>query len=247
MNPTRIFIAGAASAIAQDTARLFAKDGCRFFLVARDPAKLAIIAEDLRARGAAQVETAAADLDETGRHAALLDAAAGVLGGLDVVLVAYGVLPDQRACQESFACAERALRTDFLSPASLLTEAANRFEAQGSGCLAVLSSVAGERGRQSNYVYGAAKGGLTLLLQGLRNRLHKSGVRVLTIKPGFVDTPMTAGLRKNPLYASSRSVAAVIHRSILSSADVVYAPWYWREIMAAVRLVPEALFKRLSL
>ena len=129
----------------------------------------------------------------------------------------------------------------------LLARAAQRLEAQGSGCIAALSSVAGDRGRGSNLVYGAAKAGLTAFLSGLRNRLSGAGVRVVTVKPGFVDTPMTDHLPKNPLYASPERVARDVVRAIEGGADVVYTPWWWRWVMLAVRLVPERLFKRLSL
>ena len=139
------------------------------------------------------------------------------------------------------------LRTDLLGPVSLLTRAAQRLEAQGSGCIAALSSVAGDRGRGSNLVYGAAKAGLTAFLSGLRNRLSGAGVRVVTVKPGFVDTPMTDHLPKNPLYASPERVARDVVRAIDTGADVVYTPWWWRFVMLAVRLIPERLFKRLSL
>ena len=143
--------------------------------------------------------------------------------------------------------ADPVLRTDLLGPVSLLTRAAQRLEAQGSGCIAALSSVAGDRGRGSNLVYGAAKAGLTAFLSGLRNRLSGAGVRVVTVKPGFVDTPMTDHLPKNPLYASPERVARDVVRAIDTGADVVYTPWWWRFVMLAVRLIPERLFKRLSL
>jgi short-subunit dehydrogenase len=124
---------------------------------------------------------------------------------------------------------------------------ANRFEAQKHGSIAVITSVAGDRGRQSNYVYGTAKGAVTIFLQGLRNRLHKSGVQVLTIKPGFVDTPMTAGIKKGPLWASPDTIASAIVRSMETRRDVVYTPWFWLEIMAMVRMIPEKIFKSMRL
>jgi short-subunit dehydrogenase len=111
----------------------------------------------------------------------------------------------------------------------------------------VITSVAGDRGRQSNYVYGAAKGGLDRFLQGLRNRLHPAGVAVVTLKPGFVDTPMTAGVAKSPLFASSRRVGRAIHRAIEARRNVVYIPWFWRPIMFLITSMPEAVFKRLRL
>src|SRR4029079_14300790 len=112
------------------------------------------------------------------------------------------------------------------------------------GCIAVITSVAGDRGRQSNYVYGAAKGGLGVFLQGLRNRLFRSGVVVLTLKPGFVDTPMTSDVRKNPLFAKVHRAGRAIHRSIEAGRDVAYIPAFWRPIMFLVRIIPESIFKR---
>jgi decaprenylphospho-beta-D-erythro-pentofuranosid-2-ulose 2-reductase len=137
--------------------------------------------------------------------------------------------------------------TNCTSVISLLTILADYFEQQRRGCIAVISSVAGDRGRQSNYVYGAAKGAVTVFLQGLRNRLHKSGVAVITIKPGTVDTPMTASLKKGLLFASASSVGQGIYAAMKNRKEIVYLPWYWRPIMFIVRSIPEPIFKKLSL
>jgi len=238
----RVLVLGATSAIAQQVARLYAARGAELFLVARNEERLGAVADDLRVRGAS-VETAVADLDDAGRHEDLLARA----GPLDVVFLAYGVLGEARETGRSAGAAEAVLRTNLLGPVALLTLAAQRLEAQGKGCIVALSSVAGDRGRASNPVYGAAKAGLTAFLSGLRNRLSRAGVRVVTVKPGFVDTPMTGHLPKNPLYASPERVARDVVRAIEGGADVVYTPWWWRLVMLAVRLVPERLFKRLSL
>ena len=139
------------------------------------------------------------------------------------------------------------MQTNALSVISLLTLLANHFEQQRHGCIAVISSVAGDRGRQSNYVYGTAKGALSIFLQGLRNRLHKSGVQVLTVKPGFVDTPMTASLPKGPLWATPEKVAEDIDKAIENKRNVLYTPSFWFLIMAIIKSVPESIFKRLSL
>lgn len=243
----RVVIFGATSAIARATARLLAARGDQLFLVARDAAKLGATAQDLRVRGAPAVNVAVADLNDFARHEALLDEAEAALGGLEVVLIAHGTLPDQRELERSFEATERELRTNFLSVVSLLTPLANRLEAQGAGTIAVISSVAGDRGRASNYVYGTAKGALSLFLQGLRNRLYRSGVRVVTIKPGFVDTPMTAGVEKNALFASPEAVAKGIVAALEGGRDVVYLPGFWRLIMLVIRALPERLFKRLNL
>lgn len=208
---------------------------------------MAAVAADLRVRGASVVEYAQADLNDTGRHPLLIEQAATTLGGLDTVLIAHGTLPNQKACEQDVALTEHEIRTNFIGPVSLLTLVANRFEHQRRGCIAVISSVAGDRGRQSNYVYGAAKGGLSIFLQGLRNRLHKAGVNVLTIKPGFVDTPMTRDFKKGALWAEPTAIAVGIHRAMARRKDVVYLPWFWRGIMTAIKATPEAIFCRLSL
>jgi short-subunit dehydrogenase len=242
-----VLIVGATSAIAGGAIRAFAAAGARLFLAARDVAKLDAVAADLRVRGAPQVETAALDVLDTDRHAAVLTLAADRLGGLDVVLVAHGMLPDQHRCQESVAETLRALEVNCTSTVALLTVVANYFERQRRGCIAVITSVAGDRGRQSNYVYGAAKGALHLFLQGLRNRLHAAGVAVVEIKPGFVATPMTAHLKRNALFADPEAVGRAVQRAIVRRRDIVHVPWFWRPVMLLIRLVPERIFKRLSL
>jgi decaprenylphospho-beta-D-erythro-pentofuranosid-2-ulose 2-reductase len=243
----RVLIVGATSAIAIEVARAFAARGARLFLSGRDPAKLSAVADDLRVRYAAQVASAVLDVGDVPRHEDLIDRALRCWGGLDVVLVAHGVLPDQVRCEASVAETLRALEINFTATAALLTLLAPAFERQRGGCIAVITSVAGDRGRSSNYVYGAAKGGLHVFLQGLRNRLHAAGVTVLEIKPGFVDTPMTAHVPKGRLFASPRRVGRAIHRAITRRRDVVYVPWIWRPVMLGVRLLPERVFKRLKL
>ena len=243
----RILIVGATSAIAAETARVYAGNGARLFLTGRSPERLAAMADDLRVRGASRVETAHLDLNELSRHQEIVDAAFAAFGGLDVALIAHGTLPDQSRCQDRVSETLAALAVNFTSTVALLTPLASRFEAQRQGCIAVITSVAGDRGRQSNYVYGAAKGGVDIFLQGLRNRLYRSGVAVVTLKPGFVDTPMTAEVPKNPLFASPRRVGRAIHRAIEARRNVVYIPWFWRPIMFLITSVPEAVFKRLRL
>jgi decaprenylphospho-beta-D-erythro-pentofuranosid-2-ulose 2-reductase len=243
----KVLVVGATSAIAQETSRVFAAYGAHLFLTGRDPEKLSSVAQDLRLRGATQVDTAILDVADLARHAAVIDGAFAALGEVDVALIAHGVLPDQSRCEENASEALAALTVNFTATVALLTPLANRLEAQRRGCLAVIGSVAGDRGRQSNYVYGASKGGLDRFLQGLRNRLYRSGVAVVTIKPGFVDTPMTASKPKSPLYASPARVARGIYRAIESRRNVVYLPWFWRPIMCVVTNIPEAIFKRLRL
>jgi len=243
----RVLIVGATSAIAAETARLYAARGARLFLVARHPERLAAVAADLGVRGAGEIGTAV--LEATAHHRAdeVVNAAWSAFGGLDVALIAHGVLPDQAGCEASAEEALRAIDVNFNSVVALLTPLANRFEQARGGCIAVISSVAGDRGRQSNYVYGSAKGGVDRFLQGLRNRLHRAGVAVVTIKPGFVDTPMTAALPKNALYASVRQVGRGVYRTIEARRDVAYVPWFWRAIMLLIKVLPEPVFKRLRL
>jgi short-subunit dehydrogenase len=240
-------IIGATSAIASETARTYAADGAHLFLTGRDPDKLAAVRDDLRVRGASQVDTAQLDVSRIPDHRPVIGSAIKALGGLDVALIAHGVLPDQTGCQEEVTETLEALQVNFTGTIALLTELAKHFEAQRGGCIAVITSVAGDRGRRSNYVYGAAKGGVDHFLQGLRQRLHRSGVAVITIKPGPVTTPMTAGMKKSPLYASPRRVGRSIRRAIEDRKDVVYIPWFWRPVMAVIRSLPERLFKRLNL
>lgn len=243
----RLMIFGATAALAQATARRFATDGSRFFLVARNRDKLAAVADDLRVRGATLVVAAEADALDFDRHQSLVNEAFTALDGLDTVLVAHGSLPDQNACQQDFAALRREFEVNALAVISVLTHAANRFVRQGYGTLVAIGSVAGDRGRQSNYVYGAAKGAVAIFTQGLRNRLHARGVQVLTVKPGFVDTPMTAAFPKGILWATPQQVADGIYRAVEKHRDVVYLPWFWRPVMAVLRAIPEILFKRLRL
>jgi len=242
----RILIVGATSGIATEVARAYAERGARLILTGRNPERLAAVAGDLQVRGASSVEIAALDVLDIGSHAGVVEQAFAP-GGLDTAVIAHGTLPDQAACQQSVAETVRALEVNFTATAALLTLLANRFEAQRRGTIAVITSVAGDRGRQSNYVYGAAKGGLAVFLQGLRNRLQHAGVSVVTLKPGFVDTPMTAGVPKNRLFSTARRAGRSIHRAIEGRKDVAYIPWFWRPIMALITSLPESVFKRLRL
>lgn len=240
-------IVGATSAIAQETAKLFARSEAKFFLAGRSKEKLESIRDDLLVRGARQAETFLLDLTNVDKHQKLIDSAISALGGFDAVLIAHGTLGDQKACEENVTVTMNELNTNCLSVISLLTIIANYFERQKQGCIAVISSVAGDRGRRSNYVYGTAKGAVNIFLQGLRNRLSTAGVKVVTIKPGFVDTPMTTAIPKNALFAQPQAIGKGIYNAMQSSKNVVYLPWFWRPIMLIIKSIPESIFKKLSL
>ncbi len=243
----KILIIGATSAIAEAVARLWAARRCALFLVGRREERLEAIAADLCVRGAASVECFTMDACDRERHAAMLDAALASLGGLDTVLIAHGSLPDQKACEASVEQTLHEIDNNGVSVVALSTRLAQHLAEQGHGCLAVIGSVAGDRGRQSNYVYGAAKGMVDIFLQGLRNRLARSGVQILTIKPGFIDTPMTAAFAKGALWRTPQAIAGDIVEAVERRRDVVYLPGFWRVIMFVIRHIPECIFKKLSL
>lgn len=244
----KIVVLGATSAIAQATLRLCARHGKEMLLVARAPERLSVVRSDLLARGAKAVEILPADFNEISRHKEILRFVEERLPGFDTVLLAFGSLLDPEQSARSVELSLQEWNTNFVCAAALLTLFANHFEQRRSGCVAAITSVAGDRGRRSNYVYGAAKGALSIFLQGLRSRLHPAGVRVITIKPGPVDTPMTAHMRKGVAFVKPEVIARDIYRALEDgSRDVLYTPSYWRYIMAAIRILPERIFKRLAI
>lgn len=238
----RVLVLGATSAIAAEVAVLHAARGDRLHLVGRNPDKLAELA---RRCAGAEVTTEGADLTALTDNEALVSRALSVLGGVDTVLVAHGLLGDQLASERSFAEAERILTTNFASVVSLLIPIANAMEAAGHGRIGVITSVAGDRGRPRNYTYGAAKGALNVYLQGLRSRLHPAGVSVTTLKLGPVDTPMTTEHEKNVLFGEPEGVARRIVAAMDARAAEVYVPSFWGVIMPVVKHTPEAIFQRL--
>ena len=249
--PKRILVLGATSGIAEASIRLWASRGESLFLVGRNAERLNAVAADARTRGATLVETAVADLDQTQAHPEMLAHAINALGGLDVAYVAVGVLGEQARGERSFAEAGHVLHTNLVAPVSLLTWLANYCAQRHSGTLAVLTSVAGERGRKSNYIYGASKAGLSVFVDGLRNRVDREGVRVMTIKPGPVKTAMTEGMKGESKFADVNKVAATIVKAIDKGhgkgPDVLYVPGIWRIIMGVIRAIPESRFKKLNL
>ncbi len=246
-SPDKVLVLGATSSIAIAACRTLAERGANLYLVGRNQEKLSVIAADFKTRGAASVATSVLDLDDTARHPALLSDAVRALGGLDLALIAHGVLGDQSAAEENFAVAEAILHTNFISAVSLCTWLANYFVQQRSGTLAVISSVAGDRGRKSNYIYGASKGALNVFLDGLRNRVDREGVNVLTIKPGPTLTPMTQHMPGSGKFATPQKVAADILSAVEKRKDIVYTPGIWAIIMFVIRSIPERIFKKLNL
>ncbi len=247
-DPKRILVLGASSAIAERWARLRAAQGDRLLLVGRDRGKLDVIAGDLVVRGAAEVLTAEGDLADSEGAAERFAAYVERLGGVDVVLVAYGVLGDQGVAQRQVAQLEQGLRANFLSAAVWCELAAGAFEKAGGGTRVASSPGAGDRGRRSNYAYGAAKAGLSVFLEGLAHRFAGTPVTVVSVRPGFVDTPMTAHLRKGgALWATPEQVAADIERGIVKRRPVVYTPWFWWPIMLVIRNLPRPIFNRMKI
>lgn len=242
-----ILILGVTSAIAEKVARIYALQGYNLFIVGRNRDQLEIIAADLRVRGAQSVTTLAGDLAQVNQMKPQFEELLGSIDRLDIGLIAYGTLPNQQTTQVDVDELQQAIEINGTSQLVWSSIIANKLEQQSTGTLAVISSVAGMRGRQSNYSYGAAKGMVSIFLSGLRNRLAKSGISVLDIRPGFVDTPMTAEFPKGPLWASPEKVARDISKAIEKKRDVLYTPFFWRWIMLIVRHIPEVIFKKLSM
>jgi decaprenylphospho-beta-D-erythro-pentofuranosid-2-ulose 2-reductase len=245
--PRKILVLGATSGIAEATCRIWASQGASLFLVARNAEKLAAVAADLRTRGASYVDTAVADFDDTDKHPALLAHAINSLTGMDIAYLAHGVLGNQPNAEQDFNTAAHILHTNLMAPVSLLTWLANFCVQRRAGTLAVISSVAGDRGRKSNYVYGASKAGLSAFLGGLRNRVDREGVTVLTIKPGPVKTAMTSGMKGSEKFADVNKVAESIVSAIDKRQDNLYVPFQWQPIMFVIRNIPERVFKKLNL
>jgi len=240
----RVLIIGATSAIAEAVARRYASRGAAIHLLGRRVERLHVIAQDLSTRGA-RVSSSRLDVNALDTHAEVLTDAVRQLGGVDVVLIAHGTLPDPSACDASPALALEEFATNGTSTIALCAALVPRLEAGST--LAVISSVAGDRGRASNYVYGGAKAAVSAYLSGLGQALRTSGVNVLTIKPGFVDTPMTASFRKGPLWAKPERVATGIVRAIDARKAVAYVPRFWWAIMFVIKSIPESIFRRIKL
>jgi decaprenylphospho-beta-D-erythro-pentofuranosid-2-ulose 2-reductase len=242
VNPRRVLVLGATSAIAGELARAMAARGDRLYLLGgRSQDKLDRLTAQL---GGSLAGARVADFDQTDGNAAAVEAAIVALGGLDVAIVAQGMLGDQLATEASYEAALPVLTTNFLGVVSLLIPIANHFERVGGGNIAVFSSVAADRGRPRNYTYAAAKGALNVYLEGVRSRLYPRGTHVHVLKVGPVDTPMTVDHEKTRLFAQPADVARQILSAIDRGVKVAYVPWFWRPIMAIVRGLPEPIFQR---
>ena len=242
-----VLIIGATSAIAEASARIWAQKGYQLFLVGRNQEQLNLICQDLLIRGSPKVINFCVDLNNLDAHHLVLDNAFQEFGTIDIVLIAHGTLSNQADCESSVDLTLEEIKTNALSSISLLTLLGNRFEQQRFGVIAIISSVAGDRGRQSNYVYGSSKGMLNIFTSGLRQRLYKSGVSVLTVKPGFVDTPMTANFKKGFLWSSPSLIAKLIVAGSEKANTEIYAPKYWWLIMFVIKIIPTNIFIKFKL
>jgi short-subunit dehydrogenase len=235
-----ILITGASSGIARALAELLARDGHHLVLAARDIVDLQNTAADLRLRFGGKVDAVAFDALDFASHAAMYESC----GPLDAVIACHGLLIDQAEAEADPEKACMMIDVNYSSVVNILERAA----AKGVKQIAAISSVAGDRGRKSNYLYGAPKAALSTYLDGLRHRLARTGVSVLTIKPGFVDTKMTWGKPGMFLVATPGKVARDIHRALKRRrSGVLYTPWFWRWIMLIIRSIPEPIFKRLNI
>ncbi|MFV0680743.1 SDR family NAD(P)-dependent oxidoreductase [Ottowia sp.] len=246
--PHRIVVIGATSAIAHQCSRLWAAQGpCDFLLVGRHAARIEPLAADLRARGAGTTtRIVELQFNDTDAIAAL----AQETGAVDTVLIAHGALPDQAACQDDLHASSSALMTNGLSPVLMAEAFVGPMQRAGHGRVGIIGSVAGDRGRKSNYLYGAAKGMVDIYAQGLQHRLALAGspVRVTLAKPGPTDTPMTAHLKQNGAkLASAQEVAQRIVNAISKGQPVVYAPGKWAIIMFVIRHLPRLVFNRMDI
>ena len=243
-----VLILGATSAIARAVASELARRGFDLLLAGRDAAELETLAGDLQVRYGGNAAARAFDALALETHKPFFeDCQAASSGTLHGVVLCFGYLGDQATAQADLVETRRILDTNLMAAVSIFNVIANDFEARRRGFLCALSSVAGDRGRQSNYIYGSAKAGLSVYLQGLRNRLFHSGVRVVTIKPGFVDTAMTFGRPGMFLVASPEAAGRRIVKAIIGGDDVAYVPGFWRVLMLLIRAIPERIFKRMRL
>ncbi len=240
-----ILIIGAKSDIAKAIAREYANHGYDLYLAARNVAELKDFASDLRIRTGKKVKTLDLDILDFESHRIFYENLEEKPGG---VVSAVGYLGDQEKAQSDFQETKLIIETNYTGVASIFNIIANDYEQRKSGFMVGISSVAGDRGRKSNYLYGSAKAALTAYLSGLRNRLHNANVHVMTVKPGFVRTKMTAGMNLPArLTAEPEEVARDVFRAQQKRKNVLYTKWIWKWIMLVIRMIPEWQFKKMSI
>jgi decaprenylphospho-beta-D-erythro-pentofuranosid-2-ulose 2-reductase len=243
----RILVLGGTSEIALAIVRELQERAPReVALVGRDPDALARVAEDLTGAGCERALTFELDALNLDRHEQVIGEAFEELGGADIVILAVGVLGERGGLPDDTHGALEVLQINMVGAGSLLIHSARRLREQGAGTLVVLSSVAGERARAANVVYGASKAGLDALAQGLGDALHEAGVRVLVVRPGFVHTRMTRGLAPAPLSTTPQAVGRIVADGLDGGAHTVWAPHTLRWLMLALKLIPRPLFRRLK-
>lgn len=243
-----LLVLGGNSAIAKSIAEKFASDKTDIFFAGRNIAEQERIANDFRLRYAINTWSGSFDATDYGSHEQFLSDVLKVMPSIENVILAFGMLGDQQKAAADFDHALQIYQVNFMGSASILTHLSNYLKEKRKGGIIVISSIAGDRGRQSNYIYGSSKGGLSIYCQGLRNELSKYNVNLMTVKPGFVDTPMTYGLKMPKLLLSSpEKVGRIVYKSFRKKKDIVYAPSYWRYIMMIIRSIPEKFFKKLNL
>jgi decaprenylphospho-beta-D-erythro-pentofuranosid-2-ulose 2-reductase len=242
-----VLVLGGSSDIARSTLRRLVRQRTRSVVLAgRSPDQLGDIADELRSLGATHVDSVPFDASEFDAHEAFVDDVFARFGEIDLVVVAFGVLGDQSVADDDHASATEIARVNYLGAVSVLGPIAERLRAQGHGVIVALSSVAGERVRPSNFIYGSSKAGLDAFLQGLSDRLAGSGVHVLIVRPGFVYTKMTDGMPAAPLAVGPDAVAEAILDGIASGRTIIWVPSVLRYAMSFLRHLPRPIFRRLA-
>ena len=243
-----IVIIGANSAIAEALAREYCRSAKKIYLLSRDTIKLRKVANDLRIRGNAEIFFSKVDVNKYEKHKSIIHKIFLKLSTVDLFIFASGSLAKQREIENSFEKIHHELSTNSIGIISLLSYIVPKLEVQkNNSVISVITSVAGDRGRKSNYIYGASKGLLSIYLQGLRGRLHKSHVHILDIKPGLIISPMTKSIKKNFLWRKPSEISSSIQKAIHTRKTVVYVPWFWKFIMIIIKIIPEKIFNKLNI